>query len=51
MSRINAQNKASTLMQNVKFLVGSKMYKVMANILIENWEETYYSNYSAWEFS
>ena len=38
-------------MQNVKFFGDSKIYKVMANILIENREETYYSNYSEWGLS
>ena len=38
-------------MQNVKFFGDSKIYKVMANILIENRGETYYSYYSEWGFS
>ena len=48
MSRINAQIKPLALMQNVKFFGDSKIYKVMANILIENRGETYYSYYSEW---
>ena len=51
MSRINAQIKLLALMQNVKFFGDSKIYKVMANILIENRGETYYSYYSEWGLS
>ena len=38
-------------MQNVKFFIKSNIYKVIANILIENQEETYYSYFSEWGFS